>query len=478
MLESSSDTRHPSLLVLRLRQSLICLGPVLITISLGLAEGYSAILLPQLEEESDWNIDTNLSSWIASIATLPMCVGCLLGGWLMEMIGRKMLHMLTCLPNLIGWLLIAFCGRSIAMLLAGRFLTGICIGILSPVLTIYVAEISDPVFRGFLSPTVILALNLGISIAHVMGTFVKWKLVALSACIYPIACFVLLLFMPESPTYLIKKGKIDEAKIGFIWCRGNSKESTIELEFLISRQQQGTNSPKKTLMQHLEIFRNPTFYKPLLILLFFLSAMQCSGINPIAFYTVTILKEVLRNSTFNPYTSMLIMDGVRMIASILSCFGLQYLSRRLLMIISCSGSLISLLILSVYLFITHNYDLLNDSDLSLIAVISLVGYVLFSNLGLLPLPYAMSGELFASSSRGLGSGIASFCNMLQFFILIKITPWLFKVLPTEAVFLLFGVCCLVGMIVLIIVLPETRNKPLHEIENYFNGNKRSNSIYK
>lgn len=92
-----------------------------------------------------------------------------------------------------------------------------CVGVLSPVLAIYVAETSDPSFRGFLLPALSLALNTGIALAHIMGTYLDWKLVALLALIFPSSCFILMLFMPESPTYLIKQGKPEMAKNAFDW---------------------------------------------------------------------------------------------------------------------------------------------------------------------------------------------------------------------------------------------------------------------
>lgn len=97
------------------------------------------------------------------------------------------------------------------------YFSGMCVGVLSPVLMIYVAETSDPIFRGFLLPSVSLALNVGIAVAHIMGTYLEWKLVALLACIYPTTCFVLMLFVPESPTYLIKKGHSEKATNAFYW---------------------------------------------------------------------------------------------------------------------------------------------------------------------------------------------------------------------------------------------------------------------
>lgn len=221
-------------------------------------------------------------------------------------------------------------------------------------------------------------------------------------------------------------------------------------------------------MEYLKVFKTPEFYKPLLILITFFSVMQLSGNNPIAFYTVNILEEVLGGSSIDPYTSMLIMDGVRIISSILGCFGQQYMKRRKLMMLSCSGTLLFLLTLSLYLFVTGRF-MQNANDLSWIAVVALVGYVFFINVGLLPLPYSMSGELFAQSSRGLGSGIVALFNMILMFVLVKITPLMFETLRSDGVFLLFGVCCFLGMVVLIIVLPETKDKPLHEIEDYFKG---------
>ncbi|XP_066146024.1 facilitated trehalose transporter Tret1-2 homolog [Euwallacea fornicatus] len=442
----------------KFRQTLTALGPILITISLGLAEGYSAILLPQLEEDQTWEISLELSSWIASIATLPMSAGCVVGGFLMEMIGRKMLHLLTCIPCLVGWLLIAFSGNSIELLLAGRFLTGMCVGILSPVVLIYVAETSDPSFRGFLLPGVSFALNLGIAIAHIMGTYLKWKLVASLACIYPLACFICMLFVPESPTYLIKRGRNELATEGLIWLRGDSEESRSELNILMSKQQYETTQSKKTFVKYLQIFTKPEFYKPLIILLVFFSTMQLSGNNPITFYTINILKEVLEDS-FSPYTSMLIMDAVRIVASITGCFGQRYMPRRVLMISSCLGTFVSLLVLSIYSYLNIN--------IAWLAVLCLVGYIFFVNSGLLPLPYSMSGELFAQSSRGLGSGIVTLFNMILMFVLVKITPTLFSELQTGGTFLLFGVSCLVGMVALIWLLPETKDKSLHEIEDSF-----------
>ncbi|XP_060528906.1 facilitated trehalose transporter Tret1-2 homolog [Cylas formicarius] len=454
-----------SLLFWRMRQTFVALGPFLLTISVGLAEGYSAVLLPQLERGSPWEITDELSSWIASITTLPMSFGCLLGGVSMEIVGRKSLFIITSLINVFGWLLIAFCGQSIAMLLAGRFITGLCVGIISAVISVFVAETSDPESRGFLLGIGTSAVNVGIAAAHVLGTYLEWRMVAVLSCAFPISCFVVMLFVPESPTFLIKRGKLEKGKEAFYWCRGHGAAAELELSELISRHQAQSCLPKMSISSSIKSFTKPELYKPLLILIVFFTTMQWSGNNPIAFYTINILEQLLKGR-IDSYTSMFFMDATRVIASIMACFCQRYLGRRSLMIFSCLGTFLSLLTLSTVSFLALTYTTIYEKYMW-ISVTALVAYMFFTNVGLVPLPYSMIGELFSQRTRGLGSGTATFYNMILMFVIVKITPFLFKSLASEGAFLLFAGSCFVGMVLLIFILPETKAKPLHEIEDNF-----------
>lgn len=94
------------------------------------------------------------------MAALPMAVGCILGGVLIEKIGRKYTHMLTCFPILLGWLLISFASNT-RMILAGRFMTGLSIGILGAATSVYIGEISEPKYRGFLLAGISFSVSLG-----------------------------------------------------------------------------------------------------------------------------------------------------------------------------------------------------------------------------------------------------------------------------------------------------------------------------
>lgn len=195
------------------------MGPVLITTSLGMSEGYSSILLPQLAATNFVPTDESISSWIAAMGALPMPLGCILGGYLMEVIGRKTIHMAACLPCIFGWLAICF-AYNLELILFGRFLTGLSVGLLGPPTGVYMSETSEPKFRGFLLAFISFAIAFGIFLSHLLGTFWTWQSTALFSSFFPIICLVFMYFAPESPTFLAKKGKIEEATKAFYWCRG------------------------------------------------------------------------------------------------------------------------------------------------------------------------------------------------------------------------------------------------------------------
>ncbi|KAJ8939310.1 hypothetical protein NQ314_011168 [Rhamnusium bicolor] len=419
----------------------VAFGIFLITVSLGMVEGYSAILLPQLEKEGKMKIDEEMSSWIASISALPTPLGCVLGGYLMEKIGRK--------------------NHS-----HGRFLTGICLGILGPPSGVYAAEISDPEFRGFLLAITSLAIMLGIAISHILGTYISWQNTALIGCVFPILCFVVMVPAPESPTFLAKKSKISEAKKAFYWCRGFDKKAELELQELLTRQTAITELPKKNCLDYLKDLGRREFVKPLAIMIVFFFTVQWCGNNAMTFYNVTIIQLTIGDS-FDGYTSMIIMDLIRLIVSVLSCYLMKIMGRRPLALLSSVGTTLSLFVLSGFTFCTKFYPHLNDY--SLFALVVLVVYMSVLTIGLVPVPWAVMSEIFPLAHRGIGNGLSSLINYAFIFSVVKPTPWMFTNMGNDGTFLLFGCLCLAGTVALAIFLPETKNKPLHEIEDHFKG---------
>lgn len=106
-------------------------------VSVGLSQGYSAILLPKLFESNF--ADQSQASWIASLGVMSNPLGALVAGLCAECLGRRSAVALATLPHVAGWLLIAL-SRNVPMLYIGRFVSGIGTGMANG-LYLYVSEV-------------------------------------------------------------------------------------------------------------------------------------------------------------------------------------------------------------------------------------------------------------------------------------------------------------------------------------------------
>lgn len=386
-----------------------------------------------------------------------MAFGCILGSYVMERNGRRSAQLLGAIACLIGWIIVHF-AETVPTLLIGRFCKGLSNGIIAPPTTVYVSETTEPRYRGFFLAALMLALSIGILFCHFLGTVLSWRTAAMLNTLVPVIGFVLLLFAPESPSWLTKKGKLEKAEKKFLWCRGHSDKAREEVAAMLKRQvDEEGKSGLKDLMKG-------RFLKPLAIIIVFLVTTQFTGVNAIAFYSVAIIQET-SNGGLNEYTAMLIVDIIRVISSLIACVLLRKMGRRPLALISGVGCTISLISLATFTYLPTIMP--SFSSYSFISIIFLVGYVLFATVGLTPLPWAMVGELFPLNAREYGSGIASSTAFLAMFAVVKSCPYMFTAIGSHGTFLVYGSVALVETVFLGLVLPETKNKTLQEVEEIF-----------
>lgn len=426
--------------------------------------GFSAILLPQLEDpNSEIPITKTEGSWIASVAALPMALGCIVGGYIMEKHGRKLAHSIPCLPLVLGWCLIFF-ARGLYMLLVGRFLTGLASGILAPPTAVYIGETSSPQHRGFLLASISLAMSLGLLITHVLGTYFTWKVTTIICIFLPCIAFLILIWLPESPSWLARRGCADEAIAAFLWCRGHSTEAKEEMIAMMEREKDAKEETTK--ISSLAEMKKPEFLKPLAIINVYLLIPQFCGVNAISFYSVSIMHDTM-GDIVDKYAATIIIDSIRLISSVTSCILLSRIGRRSLTISSGIGTAISLFLLSSFIYLKSYQPSL--AEYSFIALVPLTGYIGAVTVGLVPIPWAMVGEVFPLHLRGFGSGISSTIALLAIFAVVKATPSLFDTLGSSGAFLLFGCVACLGTVFLWWFLPETKDKTLQEIEESWKG---------
>ncbi|XP_050678174.1 facilitated trehalose transporter Tret1-2 homolog isoform X1 [Leptidea sinapis] len=450
------------------KQCLASFATILLTFTSGLTSGYSAILLPQLRDTgSSIPSDESTASWIAAMAALPMAPGCLIAGWLMEKFGRRNSHYMICAPFLLGWLLIA-CANNLALMLLGRFFTGLCVGLLGPLGPVFISETTDPKYRGIFLAGISLAIAVGILVAHVIGTFVHWQWTAMICCVFPVISIMLLTIIPESPTWLISKGQTEDGIKAFGWLRGYSDEAKAELKGILDSKKAEENKPVMTLGQQLANLKSPELLKPLMIMIIFFVTCQFSGVNAIAFYSIEIIEKAVGKG-LDHYLAMIVIDSLRTVMSVVACVICKKYGRRPLCMISGIFTAVSMVGLSMYLYWTEG----TQTNMTWLPLTCLMTYICAISIGLVPLPWMMCGELFPTKVRGLGSGISSATTFVAFFVVVKTAPGMMSNLGEVTTFLTYGLVALIGTCVLYFILPETKGKSLQEIEEKFKKPKQS-----
>ncbi|XP_050355581.1 facilitated trehalose transporter Tret1-2 homolog [Nymphalis io] len=426
-----------------------------INISVGFCQGFSAVLLPQYTHEYP-SISYDESSWIASLGVISNPIGALLGGMMVDAVGRRMLLQSIVIPNLIGWLVIAF-SETYVFLCVGRFITGFTIG-MSTASYIYVAEITTPEKRGVLSAVGPGLVSTGIFVVYSLGAFVHWRRVAAVCAAVSLLTPSLMYFVPESPLWLASKGRMKEAYSAMFWLRQNNSTAQQELmEFTKDRK----SAESMTFRQKLGLFRRRSVLKPFCLLIVFFAFQEMSGIYVILYYAVDFFKSV--GTSVNEFTASIIVGGVRVVMGAVGAALISSFRRKTLG--WASGLLLGAAMLGAAVC-----DSLDGPPLVKLACVLL--HVCFSMVGFLQLPWIMSGELYPQDIRGVMSGATSCCAYVLIFFNIKTYPQLEKLLTSNGTLYLFAICALLGAAYCYLFLPETKGKTLAEIMRQFDEEKK------
>ncbi|VVC91664.1 unnamed protein product [Leptidea sinapis] len=432
------------------RQAFVSMAAFMLSFSAGATSGISAIIIPQLQHEDRHKYNREMISWV---------------GYLMERFGRRRSQLLLSLTYISGWMIIGFAGN-IYLMLMGRFITGFCQGWLGPLGPVFVGEISSPIYRGLFLAGLSLSIAFGVFMSHLFGTFLHWSHASFLCGLFPLIGGIIIFYAPESPSWLASKNRVEECKESFYWYRGYSPVMQNELDkMLVEHEKKKEVKPKLETLK--ENIKKPEFWKPLCIMIVFFIVTQLSGINVVCAYTTDIM-EVLIGNNKNTYAAMLATDILRVIALISACLILRRLGRRPLAIFSGVLTTLSLITLASYLYLVDKRVIRHISPFISLGLMAI--YIVVSNLGISPLPWNMVGEVFASETKGLGSGISVMMTSMAFFGTVKTAPAMFHSIGHHGTYMFYGLSTLMGTIFLYFFLPETKGKTLLQIAEHFRSN--------
>ncbi|KAG6465101.1 hypothetical protein O3G_MSEX014932 [Manduca sexta] len=368
--------------------------------------------------------------------------------------------------------------NNVAGLIVARFIQGVAMGMLGPLGSIIIGEMTDPKNRGMFLTSVSLSLTIGVLFSHALGTYFTWQQSALICSFTTFTSLCLMIFTPESPSWLITKGRYEEARTVFFWLRGNSEEQQVELEKMIIAQKMSRKSSvadqKLSIQARLKRYfkyiseagKKPEFFKPVIIMVFLYTMFQFAGINVISSYAIDIIGHVVGPEA-NAKFLMVVLDIERLICNLLAVYLMKTLKRRTLLFSSTFICIISYLGKAFYVYAKQKDILPYDSQW---IPISLIGLYMFSlTVGISSIPFAVSGELFPLEYRGLGGGVSYLALSLNFFVAVKCFPMLTTAVGLSITYLLYTGMVVFCMTIVWFMLPETKDKTLQEIEDSFRG---------
>ncbi|CAN7096197.1 unnamed protein product [Brassica rapa subsp. narinosa] len=453
MLESSLAIRDSSISVLAC-VLIVALGPI----QFGFTCGYSSPT--QAAITKDLGLTVSEYSVFGSLSNVGAMVGAIASGQIAEYMGRKGSLMIAAIPNIMGWLSIAF-AKDTSFLYMGRLLEGFGVGIISYTVPVYIAEIAPQNMRGALGSVNQLSVTVGIMLAYLLGLFVPWRILAVLGVLPCTLLIPGLFFIPESPRWLAKMGLTDDFETSLQVLRGFDTDITIEVNEI---KRSVASSGKRSAIRFVDLKRR-RYYFPLMVGIGLLVLQQLGGINGVLFYSSTIFASAGVSSS---NVATFGVGAVQVLATAVATWLVDKSGRRLLLMISSIGMTISLVIVAVafYLkeFVSPDSNMYNI--LSMVSVVGVVAMVIACSLGMGPIPWLIMSEILPVNIKGLAGSIATLANWFVSW-LVTMTANMLLAWSSGGTFTLYAFVCGFTVAFVSLWVPETKGKTLEEIQALF-----------
>lgn len=442
-------------------KGIFLISGTLIIISSGMHYGWPSPSLPKLlDQNSTISISNDEGSWMAVMPLMGAVLGSLIVGTTIDILGRKRTIMMCTFPFFSAWIMIGY-SRSIIVLYLARFLAGVADGWAFTAVPMYMGEIAHPKIRGFLGSSVSVTWIFGILLINIIGSYLSIQVTALVSSFAPILCLLTFSWMPESPYFLLMRGREQDAKRSLQRFRG-VQDVEAELARLLAAVKAQTHNTGKFF----DLFTVKSNQKAVSIMLILRTAQQLSGTTAITFYTQQIFTEA--GDDISSELATIIYFSVQLVLALFSSTIVDKTGRRPLLLISISGSAVALFLIGTYFCIKQctNIDV---SEFSWVPVAALIGFVIIFSLGMQTIPILMLGELFPANVKAFALCMAD----IYFCIIATIISKFFQIMKdsfgTFVPFYAFTVSCCLGLVCIYFIVPETRGKTLEQIQMFLRG---------
>ncbi len=437
----------------------------------GILFGYDTAVISGTTDivRNQFSLSASGEGWYVGCALIGSIIGVLCAGSLSDYVGRKITMLISAAFFSISAIGCAVCG-SFEALVAFRIIGGVGIGIVSIVSPIYISEVSPARIRGTLVSLYQLAVTAGFLLAYMANWIIDagidptattdaglwsrmfnaeaWRGMLGSETLPALLFFFIIFFIPESPKWLIIKGKSNQATSVLARILGSEEEINAEIE--VTKASLGEDKGKWSDLL------KPGILVAVLAGCAIAILGQFMGVNAVLYYGPKIFSEA---GFDNPMFSTVLVGLVNFATTILAVFIIDKVGRKQLIYWGVSGMIICLLAIGTY-FATGGV-LGNGFMLAFF-----LAYVFCCAISISAIVFVLLSEMYPNSIRGRAMSLAGFMLWVGTYLVGQLTPVLLE-WSQAGTFFIFAVMCIPYMLIMWKVIPETTGRTLEEIEEYW-----------
>jgi sugar porter (SP) family MFS transporter len=401
----------------------------------------------------DFALDARLEAFTISVVLIGCMAGAVVAGGIADRIGRRITLLIAGVVFFAGAIVSALAPDE-GILLAGRFVVGVGIGLSSVVAPLYISEVAPSSSRGALVSLYQFAITVGILAAYLIDFALAgggaWRAMLGLALIPSVILVAGMIGMPESPRYLFKISQAQRAREELERIYGDSAEA--------QREERSIYDSLQTKSAGFEAFRQPAIRLVLFIGISLAVLQQITGINTVIYYGPQIFQMAGISSASASILAQSLVGGVNCVMTLVAIFLVDRIGRKPLLYAGITGMCVALAALAF----SFAHPRLSGA-LGTIALWSMMVYVGCFAFSLGPIVWLLISEIFPLGVRGLGMSLSTLANWVGNFLVSQLFLTMIDRLGSPGTFSLYALLCVVTIVFVRFMVPETKQELLERI---------------
>ena len=451
----------------------------------GILFGYDTAVISGTTDivTGQFGLDELATGWYVGCALIGSIIGVLVAGMLSDFLGRKKTMLIAAVMFSISAMGCAVC-KGFGDLVIYRMVGGFGIGVVSIVSPIYISEVAPADKRGTLVSLYQLAITIGFLLAYLVNYLVLknadttlseadaatrgtlplgerifnseyWRGMLGYETLPDLLFLIVIFFIPESPRWLIVKGRPEKASVILQRIYGSPEAASTQLEATRTSIAGEVKSEWKSLLE-------PGILTAVIVGSCIAILGQFMGVNAVLYYGPTIFKDA---GFEDPLFSTILVGVVNMLTTVIALLIIDKVGRKQLVWWGVGGMIFCLLMIGIYFLPITNLS-------TGFMLVFFLLYVFCTAISISAVVFVLLSEMYPNHVRGLAMSIAGFALWVGTYLIGQLTPWMLKNLTPAGTFFLFAFMCVPYLYIMWKYIPETTGKTLEEIESYWKNLKK------